>query len=115
MEISSDKVLRHTQELFHPAGSGAKHVFRGEWTSARVFSGRLFSSTESLTVGWMNAPVCSFFISVALSSNAGTFYQQLQFLSVDFISPKILQVNEAGTIHIGTEKHAMGTESYICG
>ena len=56
---------------------------------------------------------CVIFISATLSSNAGTFYQQLQFLSVDFISPKILQVNEAGTIHIGTEKHAMGTESYI--
>ena len=26
VEISSDKVLRHTQELFHPAGAGAKHV-----------------------------------------------------------------------------------------
>ena len=37
VEISSDKVLRHTQELF-----GAKHVSWGEWTSARVFSGRLF-------------------------------------------------------------------------
>ena len=48
---------------------------------------------------------CVIFISATLSSNAGTFYQQLQFLSVDFISPKILQVNEAGTIHIGKERN----------
>ena len=52
VEISSDKVLRHTQELFHPAGSGAKHVFRGEWTSARVFSGTLFPSFVDKVSGW---------------------------------------------------------------
>ena len=65
VEISSDKVLRHTQELFIPlvlAQSMSSEVNGRvlEFFPEDFFQG---SSTESLAGGWMNAPVCSFYIS----------------------------------------------------
>ena len=65
------------------------------------FFRKTFSSTESLD----ECTHVLFLYQLHFPPSSGTFYQQLQFLSVDFISPKILQANEAGTIHIGKERN----------